>query len=217
MEPAFWQQRWQEGSIGFHEGTPNKFLVEYVAKLPGTRVLVPMCGKTEDLAYLAAQGREVIGIELVEDAVRAFFAEHATTPTITPRGALTQYTAGPITIFAGDLFAVTRADVAAIDAIYDRAALIALPSDLRTRYIAHLGGLVDKTTPTLLVTLDYPQDRMQGPPFAVPDAEVRTHYTDVAQLGERPAAGPRFEEVGAIERCYRAALRSGPASSAHSS
>jgi thiopurine S-methyltransferase len=180
-------------------------------------LLVPLCGKTEDLAYLASQGREVIGIELVEDAVRAFFAEHAVTPTITQRGELTQYTAGAVTIFAGDVFAVTREDVGKIDAIYDRAALVALPEEMRERYVAHLGALTAAATPVLLVTLTYPQDRMQGPPFSVPDTEVRAHYDAVVQLEERPAVGGRVGDAGATERCYRAALRTGPASSAHSS
>lgn len=217
MEPAFWRSRWREGSIGFHEGAPNTYLTTFLGELPGTRVLVPLCGKTEDLAYLAAHGREVIGIELVEDAVRAFFAEHAVTPTITQRGALTQYTAGAITILAGDVFAVTRDDVGTIDAIYDRAALVALPPELRERYVAHLGELAGAGTPVLLVTLAYPQERMEGPPFSVPDAEVRERYDAAVQLAERPAVGGRPGDAGATERCYRAALRTGPASSAHSS
>ncbi|HVK85943.1 MAG TPA: thiopurine S-methyltransferase [Kofleriaceae bacterium] len=217
MEAEFWRGRWREGSIGFHEGAPNAYLTTYLGELPGTRVLVPLCGKTEDLAYLASHGREVIGIELVEDAVRTFFAEHAVEPEITRRGVLTQYTAGAVTIFAGDVFAVTRDDVGTIDAIYDRAALVALPPEMRERYVAHLGALAAAATPVLLVTLAYPQDRMQGPPFSVPDAEVRAHYDAVVQLEERPAVGGRASDVGAMERCYRAALRTGPASSAHSS
>jgi thiopurine S-methyltransferase len=219
MEPDFWRDRWREGAIGFHEGKPNTLLVAHLAQLPGTRVLVPMCGKTEDLAYLAAQGREVIGIELVEDAVRAFFSEHGITPEVTPRGALVQYTAGAITIFAGDVFAVTRADVGQIDGIYDRAALIALPAELRDKYVAHLGALVGGGAPVLLIALEYPEGKLQGPPFSVPDAEVRARYQDVALLAEQRPVGGRIgqPEVGAAERCYRLALRTGPASSAHSS
>ena len=206
MEPQFWIERWGEGKIGFHEGTPNTFLVEFAGRLSGRRVLVPLCGKTEDLAYLASLGRDVLGIELVENAVIAFFTEHGIAPTITHRGSLAIYTAGPTTIIAGDLFAVTRDVVGPIDAIYDRAALIALPPELRPRYLAHLRTLVTAPTPTLLVALEYPQDRMEGPPFSVLETEVRTLYPHVEKLAERPAAGGRAGEVGAIERCYSVTL-----------
>ena len=109
MNPDFWESRWREGQIGFHEGAPNVFLNEHVAKLGASRrVLVPLCGKSEDLAFLAARGHAVVGVELVDDAVRAFFAEHGLTPTVTPRGVLTEYSHGPITLFSGDFFATTR-------------------------------------------------------------------------------------------------------------
>lgn len=197
MEPSFWKERWREGKIGFHEGAPNAFLQQFADHLKGQRVLVPLSGKSEDLAYLAAQGHSVVGIELAEDAVRAFFVEHDLKPTINGNA----YTAGPITIIASDLFAVT--DVGPIDAIYDRAALIALPPDLRPRYIAHLKTLVPPKTPGLLITLEYPQDRMAGPPFSVPEAEVRTHYSRVEALAQRPAKGGRAGELGvAVEHCY---------------
>lgn len=207
MEPSFWIDRWREGRIGFHEGAPNAFLVEHVARLAGSRVLVPLCGKTEDLAYLAGAGRTVIGAELVEDAVRAFFAEHDATPAIAPRGAATAYTAGEIEILAGDLFAITRDDVGAIDAIYDRAALIALPPEVRRRYVEHL-RLLAPGVPVLLVTIEYPQDQMSGPPFSVGDDEVRALYANVELLGEAAPRGGRIAQSGlaARERCYAATL-----------
>lgn len=217
MEHEFWRSRWREGAIGFHEGVPNAFLVAHLDALPPGRVLVPLCGKTEDLAYLAAHGREVIGVELVEDAARAFFAERGVTPTVAPRGALTAYTAGTITILVGDVFTVTAADVGPLAGIYDRAALIALPPDVRPRYVAHLGALAGAATPVLLVVLAYDQTKMQGPPFSVPDDEVHARYDAVTLLAEGAVTGGRAADAGAIERCYRAALRTGPATSMHSS
>lgn len=204
MDPAFWTSRWAEGKLGFHEGKPNTFLERHAAKLAGTRVLVPLCGKAEDLAYLAARGHEVVGIELVEDAVAAFFTEHSLAPAIERRGAIVVYSAGTITLIAGDVFTVTREDVGAIDAVYDRAALVALPANLRRRYIEHLQTLVAPATSGLLVTLDYPQDKFEGPPFAVGDAEVYAHYRTVELLEERPATSGRIGESGlpAVERCY---------------
>jgi len=203
MEPQFWRDRWAENKIGFHEGKPNTFLAEHEGRLGGTRVLVPLCGKSEDLAFLAAHGRSVIGIELVEDAVAAFFGEHAATPTIERRGPLALYTAGAIQILAGDFFAVTPADVGPVDAIYDRAALIALPPELRPRYIAHLRSLVPAPAPVLLVTIEYPQDLMPGPPFSVPESEVRTYYPTATLLGDAPIQSGRAAELGvARERSY---------------
>ena len=208
MEPTFWIDRWREGRIAFHEGAPNTFLVKHHTQLAGPRVLVPLCGKTEDLAFLAGQGHEVIGVELVEDAVRAFFAEHAATPDIATRGAATAYTAGTITILAGDFFAIRPSEVGAIDAIYDRAALIALPAPTRRRYVEHLRTLAPAGTRVLLVTLEYPQDAAEGPPFSVPEDEVRALYASAALVDDRAATGGRLVERGipVRERCYVATL-----------
>jgi thiopurine S-methyltransferase len=149
MEPGFWIERWAEGRIGFHEGRPNQYLERHAARLDGARrVLVPLCGKAVDLAYLASRGHEVVGVELVEDAVRAFFAEQDVTPAVQRRGGFVEYAAGGIAIFAGDVFATTRELLGPIDGFYDRAALIALPPALRARYVPHLRGLVGaRSTP----------------------------------------------------------------------
>jgi thiopurine S-methyltransferase len=198
MEPSFWIDSWREGRIRFHEGKPNAFLTRHLARIPGGRVLVPMCGKSEDLAYLAGQGREVVGIELVEDAVRSFFTEHAITPTITRRGELAIYRASSLTLIAGDLFAVAPETVGTIDAIYDRAALIALPAALRRRYVEHVRTLAPATR-GLLITLEHAGDG--GPPFSVPEPEVRTLYAELEHLETQPDSTGRFGE-GAVERCF---------------
>src|SRR5262245_22287608 len=109
MENEFWFARWREGRTAFHEGVANRFLVKFADRLADfRRILVPLCGKAEDLAYFAARGHDVVGVELVEDAIRQFFAEHAITPAIATRGGLPVYTAGTITLVAGDFFATTR-------------------------------------------------------------------------------------------------------------
>ncbi|NVB84413.1 MAG: thiopurine S-methyltransferase [Kofleriaceae bacterium] len=204
MDPAFWNARWQEGRIGFHEGVPNVFLAKYGDRLADKRrILVPLCGKTEDLAYLASRGHEVVGIELVEDAVRQFFAEHQTTPAIEKRGPFTAYTSGPITIFAGDFFASTRETVGEIDAIYDRAALIALPPPLRDRYVPHLRQIAATARRELLVVVEYPDGSFEGPPFSVDDAEVRRRFADASIEELETAPEPRGRANGQMmERCY---------------
>ena len=200
MDPEFWKSHWAEGRIGFHEGKPNSYLVEHHAKLATyPRVLVPLCGKAEDLAYLAANGHEVVGVELVEDAVKAFFAEHALVPEVIADGPLVKYTAPSITIFAGDVFQATRERLGDIDAVWDRAALVALPDDMRRRYVDHVRALLPKGGRVLLVTFEH--DAPDGPPFSVEEAEVRVLYDRCAVefLGEGP--DPRGR-ANSKERCF---------------
>jgi thiopurine S-methyltransferase len=198
MNAEFWRARWQERKIGFHEGKPNELLARHFGHFDGAkRVFVPLCGKTEDLVYLAAQGHEVVGVELVEDAVKEFFAEHAITPSVEGN----VYRAGSITIICGDYFAT---DVGEVDAIYDRGALIALPPEMQGRYVRHLPHV----SRILLVTVEYPTEAMSGPPFSVPEAEVRSLYSDfrIDLVDER--VDPRRRADGKlIERCYRITSR----------
>jgi thiopurine S-methyltransferase len=211
-----WLARWREGRIGFHEGRPNALLEHHHAHLAGARrVLVPLCGKSEDLAFLAAHGHEVIGAELAEQAVAAFFAEHALTPTITPIGPLVAYRASVITIFVGDIFAVTPDICGPIDGFYDRGAVVALPDDVRPRYAAHLHRLLSPAARGIVIAVEYDQALMTGPPFSVPDRELRTLYPGAAVdlLAEQPLGGTgRCSQAGvpAIERCYSVRLDGAP-------
>jgi thiopurine S-methyltransferase len=195
MDADFWRARWANKQIAFHEGAPNSFLSEHVDLLkPAKRVLVPLCGKTEDLAFLAAKGFEVVGIELVDDAVRAFFAEHGLTPEIEKHGALTSYRAGTVQVISGDFFAVTPALTGPVDAFYDRAALVALPPDLREKYIAHLKTFAKRG---LLITLEYAPGVREGPPFSISPDEVQWHWPRSRLLQTRfnPQYGPQIPET----------------------
>lgn len=198
-----WHARWREGRIGFHEGKPNEYLVRFGDRLRG-RVLVPLCGKTEDLAYLASRSHDVFGIELVEDAVRAFFAEHALAPAVERRGDFAIYRAGTIAIACGDVLAAGADVIGAFDSIYDRAALIALPAEARARYAAHLRALAAPGTPMLVITLEYPQDAMAGPPFAVLESELGALYPGAAF--ELLAEGPDPRGRPMQERCFATRL-----------
>lgn len=174
MHEDFWQARWSQDQIGFHLSEVNGYLRHYWPTLPAdTRVLVPLCGKSLDLAWLAEQGLRVLGIELAQIAVEAFFSERQLQPEISVHGAFTQYRVGSLELWCGDFFALTAEDVADCAALYDRAALIALPAELRERYTAHLTRILPPTCRGLLITLDYDQAQMSGPPFAVTDQEVQ--------------------------------------------
>lgn len=185
--PDFWIDRWATGQIGFHEGVPNAFLTRFWSSA-GT-VLVPLCGKSADLAWLAERGCVVTGVELSPLACAAFFAERNLVPTVTPGVPFTRYEHGAITILQGDIFDLRGA----FDAVWDRAALIALPPEVRPRYAAHAQSLAPRG---LLVSFTYDQSKRDGPPFSVPDDEVRSLYPHAAHLLSAPVTEERWQPIG---------------------
>lgn len=197
--PDFWHSRWSANQIGFHEGAANASLQRWwptLALAAGSRVFVPLCGKSADLAWLAAQGHEVVGVELSALAVQAFFAENGLTPERAEVGALIRWSAGRVTIYQGDVFAFDAPG--RFDAAWDRAALIALPPDVRIRYATHVRRQLRADAPILVVTLVYDQARRDGPPFSVPDAELRAHHPEAVLLGREPAEA-RWDDIGGAE------------------
>lgn len=178
MDHDFWHQRWQQQHIGFHLREVNPFLLAHFQALqlqPGQRILVPLCGKTLDIHWLLAQGLQVAGVELSALAVDALFAELNLVPQITQTGTLNQYRAGNLEIFQGDFFALDQPLLGQVDAVYDRAALIALPAAMRKQYSQHLIDLTH-SAPQLLISFAYDQALIPGPPFSVSQQEVRAHY-----------------------------------------
>lgn len=204
MQPDFWITRWQRGETGFHQPDVNPWLRAQLNALQlttGSHVFVPLCGKSHDLCFLADQGARVTGIELSPLAVEAFFAEQGLAPICTSINGMTLYTADGIRLFCGDFFRLTPEMLGIVDAVFDRAALIALPPDIRPAYAKHLAGLVPAGTRNLLVSFDYPQEEMAGPPFSVPQAEIRSLFGscfDVAPLGRTDILDtePRFRARG---------------------
>lgn len=176
MHAEFWQARWARSEIGFHSPQVNPYLLRHwpaLAVAEGARVLVPLCGKSVDMIWLASLGYRVVGVELARQAVEDFFHEQQLQPQISEEGAFVVYRAGGVEIYCGDFFALTAQQLQGCQGLYDRAALIALPAEMRERYAAHLAQVLPAACQGLLVTLDYPQEQMSGPPFAMPDTEVR--------------------------------------------
>ncbi|MHA3903926.1 thiopurine S-methyltransferase [Castellaniella sp. WN] len=204
MDTDFWLQRWEHGQTGFHQSRVMPLLQKHWPGLglpAGSRVLVPLAGKSLDVAWLAEQGHAVLAVELSPIAVERFFEEHALRPEIrtTPQG--TSYRAGSIEFLCGDIFGLDAMSLARCAACYDRAALIALSPELRVRYARHVYGQLPAGCRTLLLTLDYPQEEMDGPPFSVPESEIRTLYGDrwrIERLETRDvlAQEPKFAERG---------------------
>jgi len=178
MDTDFWLEKWNKNEIAFHQSEANPMLVDHIGALPlqkGDRVFVPLCGKTLDIAWLLSRGFRVAGIELSELAIQSLFAELDIAPAIARSGNLTRYSAPDIDIYVGDLFDLSREMLGPVDAVYDRAALVALPEDLRMRYASHIAEVTGRS-PCLLICFEYDQAVMQGPPFSIVEAEVERLY-----------------------------------------
>ncbi|WP_372015094.1 thiopurine S-methyltransferase [Pseudoxanthomonas sp. 10H] len=204
MDAEFWLQRWHEGQIGFHRGEVMPLLEQYWPTLDvaaGGRVFVPLAGKTLDMHWLAAQGLQVLGCELAPLAVDAFFAEAGIEPETGRDADGVHHRAGAIDLVQGDVFALTAGTLATMDAVYDRAALIALPPAMRRRYVDEVYGRLPQGCRGLLITLEYPQAEKAGPPFPVPEDEVQALFSprwDIERLVRRDilAGEPRFIAEG---------------------
>jgi thiopurine S-methyltransferase len=194
MDADFWLDRWRHNAIGFHESQANPLLVTHRASLSlaaGSRIFVPLCGKTLDIHWLLSRGHQVAGAELSEIAVQQLFASLGVTPAATTIGQITRYSAPGIDIFQGDIFAVSRSDLGPVHAVYDRAALIALPDSMRTRYARHMERLTERAR-QLIICLNYEQRLLAGPPFSVDGAEVARLYQpayDLRLLASAEVAG----------------------------
>lgn len=178
MDKNFWLQKWEKNDIAFHESESNPALVKHFKVLAleeGSRVFVPLCGKTLDIAWLLSRGYRVAGAELIETAVEQLVAGLGVKPDISLAGPVKHYSAPNVDIFVGNIFDLSKDTVGPVDAVYDRAALVALPEDVRGRYTEHLMAITDQA-PQLLLSFEYDQSVMEGPPFSVSNDEVKRHY-----------------------------------------
>lgn len=214
MEPEFWHERWAVNQIGFHQSEVNPYLVELWPQMkvkPGERVFVPLCGKTIDLHWLLRQGLHVVGAELSEKAVAAWFSESGLTPSIEERGGFKVYRHGACEIWCGDFFALRASDIGECSAFYDRAALIALPPEMRWQYVEQLNRLMAEDACGLLITLEYEQTQVAGPPFSVDEDEAQQLLSvqwRLKKVGEWDVLeqSAKFKKAGAarlMEGAYR--------------
>ncbi len=216
MRPDFWHERWRTGQIGFHQSSADRNLTRHWPSLRldgGSRVLVPLCGKSLDMLWLRDQGHSVIGVELSATAVEAFCMENGIPARRRPGADFDVYEASDLELFRGDFFALRSAMLGAAAAVYDRAALISWSPDLRAAYVEHLATLTSAGTQMLLVTLEYREGEMSGPPFSVRGEEVRRLYSPRFKIDEIAredvsAAETRMRSTRGvtelIEVCYRA-------------
>lgn len=199
-----WLDRWRENRIGFHEAAVNRHLQACLPQFglePGSCLFLPLCGKAHDIAWLAEQGYEVIGIELSELAIEAFFDEHELEYQRFDSDRFGVYEAPHITLLQGDFFDLRNDDLGACQFVYDRASLIAMSPSDRPRYYQHMLSIIPAVSSMLLITLDYEQSEMEGPPFAVPAKEIYRYYEKAFSINLLRSEDiiderPRWREVG---------------------
>ncbi|MDA8420041.1 MAG: thiopurine S-methyltransferase [Pseudomonadota bacterium] len=204
MKQEFWLERWQNNEITFHQAEVNPYLTAHWPGLQvpsGAVVFVPLCGRTHDMVWLREQGYRVLGVELSPIAVRDFFAGSGLQAQVHRRSRFEHWQAEGVTLLCGDLFGLEAADLDEVTAVYDRASLIAFPPDMRQRYVHKLASVLPRSAETLLVAMEYPQNQMSGPPFSVPEQEIRSLYepqSRVVRLHAEDALekNPRFRARG---------------------
>ena len=204
VDNQHWLDRWKDDRIGFHEAGVNRHLQRWFPRLApaaGSGVFLPLCGKALDILWCAQQGYEVIGIELSEIAIEAFFEENSLAFEREHDDRFEIYRAPQITLLQGDFFDLVPDDLQHCRLVYDRAALIAMEGDFRERYYDHMLSILPAACAMLLITLEYDQDEMQGPPFSVPTDEMLQHYRDhfsieLLETNSVIDEGPRWRKVG---------------------
>lgn len=218
MQHEFWLERWKQNQIGFHKQEINPHLQHYWSRVSvsqGDRVFVPLCGKSNDMLWLLGMGYQVVGVELSPLAVESFFSDNDLKPTVRCNGDFLVSEVDGLQIFCGDFFTLQSADLGNINVVYDRASLVALPVDMRIKYVSSLSTLLSTNTQILLITLAYPQHEMQGPPFSVQGEEVDKLFStwcDVELLASEDVLEQEiaFKERGLTsmtEQTYRLVVR----------
>ena len=214
MELKFWRERWKGNQIGFHQPEYNPWLVKYWDRLgvpDGSSVFVPMCGKSLDMRWLVKKGHPVRGIELIDLAIEAYFEEAGEPYERATADKLVKYQGPNTAILCGDFFELTAADLVGVSSVFDRGALVALPANVRGRYVDHLLRVIPEQTRILLVTLEYDQNLVAGPPFSVLPEELVVHYEErcsIEPLESKPTdlLPPKFAVQGvarAVEAAYQ--------------
>lgn len=197
MEPAFWHQRWELQQLGFHQTEVNPRLQRFFSQLapsPGTQLFVPLCGKSEDMKWICQQvpDTHIVGVELSSIALEAFFQGCQLTPSLRALGGFSEFSAAHFRLLCGDFFQLTPDLLGPVSAVYDRAALVALPPQMRSAYAQHMARILPVGARMLLISMDYPEGLRQGPPFSVPPAEVERIYSPyffLERLGAESRSG----------------------------
>lgn len=201
MDAQFWLERWKNREIGFHKAVVNPSLLAVQKQLQlrsGQNVLVPLCGKSLDMIWFSQQGLQVTGVELASAACEDFFSENQLKVQKEEQGGYSVYSSDSICLWCGDFFCFPETQK--FDLIYDRAATIALPESLRSNYFKKIQSFLEMGARLCLITIEYDQSRLEGPPFSVSETEIRNAFSQfkINKWSERvtPMDNLRFTEAG---------------------
>jgi thiopurine S-methyltransferase len=204
VKAQFWHERWESGQLGFHQSEVNPRLVQYWPRLSlaeDASVFVPLCGKSLDMHWIRSQGHPVIGIDLSPIAIKAFFDEAGIARAEEGRGELCRFSGSGFGLFSGDFFDLEASDLRSVRGVYDRGSLIALPPEMRERYAAKMIEILPEEARILLMTIEYDQSKMSGPPHSVTPSEVASLFginfeIETLLTSELSDPGPHFKERG---------------------
>lgn len=197
MDSEFWHERWRSKDIGFHEDAPNAYLTAYWSQLDAPAncgVFVPLCGKSKDMLWLARQGHRVFGVELSEIAAREFHDEAGLKPEITNREGFLLFETANVSLYCGDFFSLRSDHLSEIQAVYDRAALVALPRKMRADYAAHLQKILPQSVRGLMVSMEYDGTAVQGPPFSVSAEEIHSLFKGFDAIAKIASHDEEFKD-----------------------
>lgn len=215
MEADFWIEKWKKQETGFnrdsiHPSLSTKLSLLKTSKPTATKatIFVPLCGKSIDMFYLTQNNFSVVGCELSTIAVSAFFEQNKLAYSIEKTSQFDSFVAEDICILVGDYFEIDETCLKGVDRIYDRAALIALPPPMRVEYAEHMQQIIPSAK-LLLITLEYPEKEMTGPPFSVSEVEVKSLFRraeiKVLQSNNILDNEPKFKSRGLsklVEKTY---------------
>lgn len=202
MDAEFWHNLWDKNNIGFHLEDVHKLFLNnfnHLGLKKNSRVFIPLCGKTVDIKWLLDNGYRVVGVELNESAIKELFIFLNINPKIKEVGSLVLYSAENIDIFVGDIFKLNKTTLGKVDATYDRGAIVALPSEMRENYTSLLIDITEKA-PQLIITFEYKQNLMEGPPFSVGKKQLKDYYGNDYDVKSLEFIRPKeFEELDGYE------------------
>lgn len=182
METEFWQKAWAKSAEpGWQQKSANSLLVAHWAAckaVPGESVFVPLCGRSPDINWLLNFGHKVIGIDLSRSALQRFCDESGLDVKPEEHNGFTVFKAPQLTLYAGDFFSSTPDMFSGISRVYDRASIVAMPPNMRERYVSHLRSVVPSQAEMFTIAMAYDQSKMQGPPFSVEETELRKFFAD---------------------------------------
>ncbi len=184
MDTNFWKARWKNRQTGFHLDKIHPQLQRYFSQCFSVApVFIPLCGKALDIYYLNKEMRcPVVGVEVAEQALLEFGEEQQIELSKTRHNNFSLFHSGDLKLYCGDIFEMSGNEVASVHQVYDRAALIALPEAMRKRYVEHLLSILPRPISLMLITLEYPQEEMTGPPFSVAQNEVLKLFSSASKI-----------------------------------